>query len=103
MIAGRRWIRYRAIKSPGSVFLQRPYKDSMKMGSRKTTGFVCSLDRASMREWQPHHLPARGSRLSVDRMRVLQGHGVGAVQDAPRAGPDAQRHDARSAGAADVV
>src|SRR6266700_395266 len=51
MIAGRRWIRYRAIKSPGSVFLQRPCKDSMKMGSRKTTGFVCSLDRASMREW----------------------------------------------------
>jgi hypothetical protein len=56
------------------------------------------LDRASMRHGrQPHHLPARGRRLSLDRLRVLQGHRLGSVQDAPRADPNAQRHDARPA------
>jgi hypothetical protein len=33
----------------------------------------------------------------MDWVRMLQGHRVGAVQDAPRAAPDAQRHDARPA------
>ena len=32
---------------------------------------------------QQHHLPVRGRGLSLDRMRVLQGNGLGAVQDAP--------------------
>jgi hypothetical protein len=41
--------------------------------------------------------PVRGRRLSLDQMRVLQGHGVGAVQDAARTDPDAQRRDARPA------
>ncbi len=58
-------------------------------------GFVCPLDRALMGNGrQPNYLPARGRRLPVDRVRVLQGHRVGAVQDAARADPDAQRHDA---------
>src|SRR5258707_9745324 len=56
------------------------------------------LDRASMRHGrQPNYLPARSRRLSLDRVRVLQGHRVGAVQDAARADPYAQRHDARPA------
>ena len=41
--------------------------------------------------------------LSLDRMRVLQGHRVGAVQDAPRADPDAQRDDARPARRPDAL
>ncbi len=56
-----------------------------------------------MADRQPHHLSARGRGLPLDRMRVLQGNGMGAVQDAPRADTDAQRQDTRSAGAADVV
>ena len=39
----------------------------------------------------------------VDRMRVLQGDRVGAVQDAPRADPDAQRDDARPARRQDAL
>ena len=35
--------------------------------------------------------------ISLDRVRVLQGHGVGALQDAARAITNAQRHDARPA------
>jgi len=35
----------------------------------------------------------------LDRMRVLQGHGLGAVQDAPRESTNAQRHDAHQLGA----
>jgi hypothetical protein len=37
------------------------------------------------------------------RMRVLQGHRVGAVQDAPRADPDAERHDPRPARRQDAL
>jgi hypothetical protein len=45
-------------------------------------------DRALMGHGrQPNHLPARSRGLSLDRMRVPQGHRVGAVQNAPRADP----------------
>ena len=62
------------------------------------------LDRASMRHGrQPNYLPARSRRLSLDRVRVLRGHRVGAVQDAARADPYAQRHDARPARRQDAL
>jgi hypothetical protein len=57
-----------------------------------------------MAGWQTTELsPSMRPRAILDRLRVLQGNGLGAVQDAPRADTDAQRHDARSTGAADVV
>ncbi len=36
-------------------------------------------------------------------MRVLQGNGLGSVQDAPGEGTDAQRHDARQARGEDAL
>jgi hypothetical protein len=52
---------------------------------------------------QPNYLPARSQGLPVDWLRVLQGDSLGAVQDAPRADPDAQRHDARPARRQDAL
>jgi hypothetical protein len=42
-------------------------------------------------------------KVSLDRVRVLQGYRVGAIQDAPRADPDAQRHNARPARRQDAL
>ena len=39
----------------------------------------------------------------MDRLRVLQGHRMGAVQDAPPENTDAQRHDARPARRQDAL
>ena len=55
------------------------------------SALCCADDR------QPNYLPARGRGYPLDRMRVLQGHRVGAVQDAARENTNAQRHDTRPA------
>jgi hypothetical protein len=58
----------------------------------RTPGLSIGRNRAFMRGWQTTApSPSRG--LSLDRMRVLQGHGVGPLQDAARADPHAQRDD----------
>jgi hypothetical protein len=43
MIAGRRCVTCRVLKSPDAIFLQSPYEGSVKMAFRKTTGFICRL------------------------------------------------------------
>jgi hypothetical protein len=49
-----------------------------------------------IRQWQTTELsPSSRPKVTVDRVRELEGNGLGAVQDAPRADPDAQRQDAR--------
>jgi hypothetical protein len=49
------------------------------------------------------NLLARAEGYPLDRVRVLQGHGLGAVQDAARADPDTQRHDAGPARRQDAL
>jgi hypothetical protein len=51
-----------------------------------------------MRGWQTTVLfPSSKPKVILGSMRVLQGNGLGSVQDAPREIADAQRHDARLA------
>jgi len=56
--------------------------------------------RACMRGRQTTVLfPSSKPKVILGSMRVLQGNGLGSVQDAPREITDAQRHDARPLGA----
>jgi hypothetical protein len=49
----------------------------------------------------PRYRRSRG--ISLDRLQMLQGHGMGAIQDDPREATESQRHDPRPARRKDAL